>query len=388
VHRACSLALALATAGCAPARPADAGRDLQGRLARTAEAFATANHLPGLAVGVWSGGRVVFRSGWGTSSLDHGAPVTPETLFHMASVTKPFVATAVMQLAGAGQVDLDAPVTRYLPFFRMRDPRAGTITVRQVLTHTAGLPDVTDYRWDHPEYDDGALDRYIRGLADSSLIAAPGERWQYSNIGFELLADLVATVSGEPFEQYVQERILTPAGMRSSTLLMTDVDSSRLATGHSADSAGTYRANAVYPYNRRHAGSSTLHSDVDDMLRWAAINLGRGSLDGATILPDSAYDRLWHRERDITERLVARAKEAGLSMPFGRMEMGLGWFLPERSGRRLVWHSGGDRGFSTDLLLDPTGGDAVVAMTNADGVRLWDLSTALLDTLRAASAPR
>jgi CubicO group peptidase (beta-lactamase class C family) len=386
VTRALALALPLALLGCAPARPA--GADLESRLAETVTRFAEAHHLPGLAVGVLRDGQVVYRAGWGTTSLDHGQPVTPATLFHMASISKTIVATAVMQLVMAGQVDLDAPVTRYVPYFRMRDPRAAAITVRQVLTHSAGLPDVTDYRWEHPEYDDGALERYIRGLAGSTLIAAPGERWRYSNIGFELLADLVATVSGQSFEDYVQARILTPAGMRKSTFLMTDVDSTLLAQGHSADSTGRYHANDVYPYNRRHAGSSTLHSNVDDMLRWAAINLGRGSLDGATILPDSGYDRLWHGERDITPDLMARAKESGITFPFSRLAMGLGWFLPERQGHRRAWHSGGDRGFSTDLVLDRSDGSAVVAMTNADGVRLWDLTSALLDTLQVVGGTR
>src|SRR4029079_8645615 len=143
-----------------------------------------------------------------------------------------FVAAAVMQLHEQGKVDLDSTVRHYVPYFRMTDRRADRITVRQVLNHTSGLPDVTDSRWANPEYDAGALERYIRGLKDSTLIAAPGEKWQYSNIGFELLADLVAKVSGQPFEDYVQRAILTPLGMAHSTLLMTDVDSVHLATGH------------------------------------------------------------------------------------------------------------------------------------------------------------
>ena len=382
MRRAGPVALALTLAGCAS--PAPAPPALEARLAATAAAFREAHHLPGLAVGVIDQGRVVYRAGFGTTSVEGGAPIGPETLFHMASITKPFVATAVMQLALSGQVDLDAPVSRYVPYFRMKDPRATTITVRQVLTHSAGLPDVTDYRWDHPEYDDGALARYVRGLADSSLIAAPGEGWRYSNIGFELLADLVAEVSGQPFEAYVKSRILEPAGMTSSTLLMTDVDSSRLAEGHHADSTGRFVLTGVYPYNRRHAGSSTLHSDVDDMLRWAAINLNRGSLDGRTILPDSAYDRLWHPERDLTTAFLKPARGAGFGLPFSAMQMGLGWFLPEREGRRLVWHSGGDQGFRSDLLLEPAGQAAVVVMSNSDGIHLWDLTTALMDSVKAA----
>jgi CubicO group peptidase (beta-lactamase class C family) len=165
-----------------------------------------------------------------------------------------------MQLVEAGKVELDAPLTRYITWFRMKDPRASSITVRQLLTHVSGMPDVTDYDWEHPQYDAGALERYIRGLADSSLSAAPGEKWDYSNIGFEVLAELIAVVSGQDFETYVREHILVPTGMTHSTMLMTDIDSTKLAWGHSrSDSGVVSQDQQPIPYNRRHAASSTMH---------------------------------------------------------------------------------------------------------------------------------
>jgi CubicO group peptidase (beta-lactamase class C family) len=329
-------------------------------LARISRDFYTSQKLPGLAVGVLVNGRVIYRAGFGTTRLDGGKPVTPSTLFHMASITKPFVATAVVQLANAGKVDLDAPITRYMPYFKMKDPRASTITVRQLLTHTAGMPDVTDYRWDHPEYDDQSLERWVKSLADSMLIAAPGEKWQYSNIGFEVLADLVAKVSGEPFETYMQRHILTPLAMRKSTLLMTDIDSSLMAWGHVRQGGTGFVPAAHYPYNRRHAASSTLHSNVDDMLRWASANLQHGTLDGARILPASSYDQLWKDQRDLMDRLQGPNRP-----PVDRFAIGLSWFLETRKGVRYVFHSGGDTGFRTDLLLAPDRGVAVVVLTNS-----------------------
>ena len=127
---------------------------LASRLAQLSQDFYAAQRLPGLAVGVLIDSQVVYRAGFGSTRMSGGQPITPSTLFHMASITKPFVATAVVQLSNAGKVDLDAPVTRYVPYFRMKDSRASAITVRQLLTHTAGMPDVTDYRWNFPEYDD------------------------------------------------------------------------------------------------------------------------------------------------------------------------------------------------------------------------------------------
>jgi CubicO group peptidase (beta-lactamase class C family) len=352
-------------------------------LAAISQRFFATNRLPGLAVGVWQKGRVVYRAGFGTTALQGGRPVTPATVFHMASVTKPFVATAVVQLVEQGAVSLDQPVTAYLPYFRIQGPRAAGMTVRQVLTHTAGLPDVTDYHWGSPESDDGALERWVKALADSTLIAPPSERWQYSNIGFEVLADLIAKTSGVPFEDYVQRRILTPLGMRKSTLLMTDVDSTLLAFGHEGDSTGAYRQSPRYPYNRRHAASSTLHSNVDDMLRWAAANLAGGTLEGARIVADSSYRELWGRQHDMTAALAARAKQAGAPMPYDSVAIGLSWFLPWQGGRRVVFHSGGDEGFRTFLVLAPDREAAVVVMTNGDRADVGELANALL----AATAP-
>jgi CubicO group peptidase (beta-lactamase class C family) len=262
-----------------------------------------------------------------------------------------------------------------------KDPRARVITVRQVLTHTAGLPDVTDYAWDHPEYDTGALERYIRSLKDSSLIAAPGEKWQYSNIGFELLADLVATVSGESFEDYVQHHILTPLGMSKSTLLMTDVDSTLLASGHEADSTGKFHVAGHYPYNRRHAGSSTLHSNVVDMLRWAQANLHRGGLDGRTILQAASFDSLWRVERDMTAELIGSAAHAGVKLPYDSAGIGLSWMIAKRGNLRLVLHSGGDNGFRSDLVLLPEQNIGIILMTNSEPRGLQDLTLALLDAV-------
>jgi CubicO group peptidase (beta-lactamase class C family) len=375
------LLLISACSAPAPAPPTDLGAELE----RIAGEFRTASGVPGLAVGVIRDGNVVYAGGFGTTLAGGGQPVTAATLFHMASITKPFVATAVLQLAADGRVDLDAPVRTYLADFRMRDARAAAITVRQVLSHVAGLPDVTDYAWDRPEYDAQALDRWIRGLADSTLIAAPGERFQYSNIGFELLAHLVARVSGQPFEDYVQARILTPAGMRKSTLLMTDIDSTLLAYGHQPDSAGVQRPTGVYPYNRRHAGSSTLHSNVDDMLRWAQLNLQRGTLDGIAIVDSFAYDRMWKAERDISGVTAQHAENAGEPEPEIRVAVGLSWFLVDRGGRRFVGHSGGDLGFRTDLVLAPDARVAVVSMANGSADMAM-LNEDLMDTVLAADS--
>jgi CubicO group peptidase (beta-lactamase class C family) len=334
-----SLAVALSSAA---AQTSDLLRDT---IESRSRAFFTASRTPGLAVGVWKDGKAVFAGGFGVTVAGGQQPVTARTVFHMASISKTFVATAVMQLVEQGKVRLDDPIVKYVPYFEVKHPRSAAITVRRVLSHTAGLPDVTDYAWDTPQYDDKALERWIRGLKDSTLVFEPGTNFRYSNIGFELLADLVAVVSGESFEDYVQRHILRPTAMVHSTFLMTDVDSVNLATGH--ELVAGVQAPRGYPYNRRHAGSSTMHSGVEDMLRYGVMHANRGTIDGKRILERETYDLLWKAEYDLSERFAPRLarSRAASSRPMTKASMGLGWFVYDFSGERLVNHDGGDRGY-------------------------------------------
>src|SRR5215468_8523322 len=172
-------------------------------------AIGRSNCFPGSAIGIVKDGRLVYSGGFGVLRVgDPNPPVTAETLFHMASITKPFVATAIMQLVEQGKVHLDDLVIKHLPYFRLKDPRYKEITVRQMVTHTSGMPDVSNYHWDQPEYDDGALERYVRSLDDKTLLWAPGKEFRYSNMAFEVLGDLVGKVSGKIIDDYVDENLL------------------------------------------------------------------------------------------------------------------------------------------------------------------------------------
>jgi CubicO group peptidase (beta-lactamase class C family) len=381
-------AIAAVTMLLARGLSAQGGANLTSDIRDSVEAWRGRSRQPtGVVVGVYRRGETIFSQGFGSTRLGSNDPVTARTIFHLASVTKPFVATAVMQLADQGKVDIDAPVTRYLPYFTMKDPRAASITVKQLLTHTAGMPDVTDYHWGRPEYDDGSLERYVRGLADSTLLFAPGTDWRYSNIGFEVLADLIAKVSGQPFEEYMQRQILTPLGMTHSTLLMTDVDSANLASGHVRDNSGNAVVSSVYPYNRRHAASSTLHSNVSDMLRWAAANLRKGELDGRRIVSIAAIDRMRAMSYDLTPQIAERAKRAGRTMQYASIGQGLGWRIFNLRGEDLVNHSGGDTGFRSDVLLWPADSSAVVVMLNDESGDPGELSRIIYSLLLARGRP-
>ena len=326
--------------------------------------------IPGLAIAVVDDGRVVYARGFGALSLDRkGDATTPRALFHMASITKTFVATAVMQLVEKGRMQLDAPITAYLPYFRMADARAGSITIRQLLTHSSGMPDVSDYEWDKPQYDDGALERYVRSLGNLQLVFAPGERFQYSNIAYEILGDAVAKASGASFEDYVHRNILSPLGMGDSTLLVKEANPALMSWGHELDGQGRPFASRAYPYNRAHTPSSNLHSNVLDMTGWAIANLDGGALDGKRILEPATRELMWTPARQISNPGPNERREA----------IGLSWFLGRHRGRRIVSHGGGDTGYVTDLVLVPESRKAVVWMANVDWIGQGPLTRAALD---------
>jgi CubicO group peptidase (beta-lactamase class C family) len=173
--------------------------------------------------------------------------------------------------------------------------------------------------------------------------------------------------------------------MSHSTLLMTDVDSANLARGHTRNGGGKAVLSTVYPYNRPHAASSTLHSNLTDMLRWAAANLRKGELDGNRILPSPAIDRMWTIAYDRTSEFAERARRANRPMRYTSIGQGLGWRMFTLDGQYLINHSGGDTGFRSDVLLWPADSSAVVVMMNDEAGDPGELSRMIYSLLLAAA---
>jgi CubicO group peptidase (beta-lactamase class C family) len=343
------------------------GAHLDGVLTPLIEGVMEAYDLPGLSIGVVDkNNEIVYARGFGYKNIDTRTPVDTETLFHMASISKPFVATAVMQLVEQGKIDLEAPVTTYLPYFELADERYKDITIQKMLSHVSGMPDVQDYEWDNPVYDAGALERYVRSISDLKMRFDPGARYAYSNMAFECLGDVIAKVSGKTFADYEKTHVLDPAGMVQSTFLKPEGLPENWASGH----LRTIKTIAWegYPYNRKHGPSSTLHSNAVEMCRWAIFNMGRGSFEGKTILEASSYDLLWKPWQAIGK--------AG-----GRQAVGLSWFLGEHRGEKTVSHGGGDTGFNSYLIMLPDKGMAVAVMINYIPAPVAYIAEAALDIL-------
>jgi CubicO group peptidase (beta-lactamase class C family) len=312
--------------------------------------------VAGLAVAVVRGEEVLAR-GFGVRDLDTGSPVTPETMFHLASVSKPFVATAVV----SSGLDLDAPIVDWVPELTLADGREREVTARGLLSHTSGLPDIVEYGWHNPRLDDDALAEFARTLSGRHLKFEPGSAFSYSNSGYELLGLLLSRVTGTTFEDAMRQVVLAPLGMRRSTYLRSEVPADLASSPH-VGMPVTVPGDA-YPYTRSHAPSSSLHSNVAEMCRWMTAHFAPA--DGP---------RLDAELLDLVSRPVIATDE-----PPWDEAMGLGWSLGSYLGHRTISHSGADPGFGSRLVLVPERRTGVVVLANSNTVPTWAIASAALD---------
>jgi CubicO group peptidase (beta-lactamase class C family) len=317
---------------------------------RIIEAMET-HAIPGLSIGIVHNNDIIYAKGFGYENISTKSPVTTSSIFHMASISKTFVATAVMQLVESGKIGLDEKVIKYLPYFKMTGDDYKEITIRQMLGHISGMPNSNDYEWDKPQYDEGAIERFVRSLASEKMELRPGEKFRYSNIAFEVLGDVIAKVSGESFCDYQKNHILNPAGMDNSSFLKPRELPENWASPHEM-SLKPFLIN-IYPYNRRHAPSSTLHSNALEMCNWALVNLNRGSFDKKKVLNNATYDELWN---------PWVKNEVGEIAKYG--DIGLSWFVSEYKGEKTIGHGGSDEGFQTYFIMLPQKSIGVIVMAN------------------------
>ncbi|SMF90810.1 CubicO group peptidase, beta-lactamase class C family [Paenibacillus uliginis N3/975] len=327
--------------------------------------------VSGLAVGIVRNQEIFYVKGFGTSDIRTGSPVVEGTMFHMASVSKTCVATGIMQLVQQEKIELDSPVVQYLPYFKLNDHNYADITVRQLLNHTSGMPDEDDFEWDRPEFDEHSLERYVRRIENHRLLSTPGEKFAYSNIGYEILGDVIAKVSGLSFEEYMKSLLLEPAQMHGSSFFKSDIPSDQLASPHVHGFKDGYgpESSDIFPYHRAHGPSSTLYSSAEEMCRYMIFQLNRGMTpEGQQILQPEGYGPLWEEYAETH---------------YGSWMNGIGlsWFLGSYKDCRIMSHSGMDTGFRSNLMLMPDQGLGLVLMTNCDYIGLKVVSTSIIDLL-------
>ncbi|CAM1343637.1 serine hydrolase [Tenacibaculum amylolyticum] len=321
--------------------------------------------VPGIAIGIVKDGKTFFQKAYGVQSLHTEIPLTNQSVFHMASVSKPITATAIMKLVEEGKLKLSNKLVEYLPNFVMNSPAYKDITLQQILTHTSGIPDVNDYEWEKPQYDDKASLRYVNSFKNQKLDFLPGSSHKYSNAAYNLLAAVIQKVTEIPFETYMKQEFFSKVGMKNSTFLKEEVTKELATSPHVENCSFTVDKANVYPYNRVHAPSSTLHANTDDMLLWAQLYLNKGEWSEKEIFSKETYTKL-------TDTQIPFKNGKGMC---------LGWFTAKIGEKQLFRHSGGDEGYSTFLGFIPEVDFAIVIMANSDTIITEYIATVIMSKL-------
>ncbi len=311
------------------------------------------HHLPGLAIGVVHDQELVWAKGYGTSDLETGAPVTPETIFRIGSITKLFTATAIMQLRDAGKLRLDDPVSKHLPWFAVESSFEGEpeITVRHLLTHTSGLPREAAFPY-WTTHDFPTREQVREALPAQQAIFAPASQYKYSNLGMTLLGEIVAAVSGLSWAEYLERHVFAPLGMSDSSAAPGEEHFRKMTTAYLRRTPDGDRKIAEYYETRAIAPAANIVSNVRDLARFASLQFSGGHQAGGQQILRSSTLREMHRPHWIRESWEAA--------------LGLGFRISRRRGKTLVSHGGWVAGHRSHLLLVPAEKLAVVVMTNAD----------------------
>lgn len=361
----CLLWLGVAAVGgvMAPA-PAASAQDAAGDWRRAIDTHVLAQMqqlgVPGAAVGIVRNGRIEYVQGYGIAG-DDGRPVTPRTPFYLASLSKPFTAAAVMQLVEAGKLDLAAPVQRYLPWFRVADADASAqITLHHLLSHTSGFSEVGGYERDLDRNLAGdALEQSVRALRNTNLVAPPGAQYEYSNTNYDLLGLLVATVSGESYESYMQRHIFDPLAMENAYTSLVEARLHGVTSGYYPYFGQMRAQDATLPFGRATTPSAGLVASAEDLTHWLLAHLNQGQYADAQLVSPAGMELLHTAVVSIT----------------GDVGYALGWVtfpfadaLPpdavDRPPPPALTHSGRWIGYATQLLLVPEQGVGVVTLLN------------------------
>lgn len=296
------------------------------------------------SIAVAVGGKTIYRQAFGFADFPSRRKFTPKTKSNLGSVSKQFTAMAIMMLAESGKLSYDDPVSEYLP--ELAGPLNG-VTLRQLLNHTSGIPDVGDLGIDHPHLSNGEV---LRRLSKPDfMVARPGQRYRYSNANYVLLASVVEKVSGQRLADFCAQRIFQPLGMHH-TFISQGPPADLRTTAKAYDQFGM----AADPDDLL-TGSSGMYSTVDDLLKWAR-----------------ALDTGWL----VRQSTLAQAFIPG-SVQEGTSSYGFGWNISDRDGRKVVWHQGSTGGFRALIERGLSDQVTVVILTNKGNTRRLEISDAI-----------
>lgn len=307
---------------------------------------------PGLSVGIVYDQELIWARGFGYANVERKVPATPATLYRIASITKLFTSTAVLQLRDAGKLQLDDPITKHLPWFDIQNchPGAPPITIRHLLTHTSGLPREAAF----PYWTDDRFptrEQLRETLSQQQTILPSESEWKYSNLALSLAGEIVAAFSGEDYAGYVQQHILDPLGMNNTCVRSPDPDHPRLATGYSRRKPDNSRSISPFIDCQGITPAANMTSTVEDLACFAMLQFRDGPASGQQVL------------RGSTLREMQRVHWLDSDWQAG---CGLGFKIMRQNGKTYIGHGGLLQGYSTALRICPADKTAVIVLTNAN----------------------
>jgi D-alanyl-D-alanine carboxypeptidase len=305
----------------------------------------SSKRIPGMSVCVVRHGNVLLAKGYGLSNVELFVPATEHTIYELASLTKPFTATAVMMLAEDGRLSLQDHLTRYFP---TAPPTWEAVTIGQLLSHTSGFGDFfsmpefnskSDFAWNREYSHEELLPLLLR----DPILSAPGEKWSYSNLGYYILGLVIERVSGQSYEDFLHQRIFKPLGMKETRRMSrSDIIPGR-ASGYTWENETL--KNAKYTSVTWAYSEGGLVSSVSDIAKATA------GLFEDRLLKKTTLDSMWRPYR----------VNNGTSSDYG-----LGWNVGTDPKRRQIYHSGNKPGFASIIRHYPDESLTVVVLMNVD----------------------
>lgn len=309
------------------------------------------HHIPGVAFGMLKGGRVETRD-FGVTSVENPQPITPDTVFPIASISKTVAATAIMRLVAEGRMDVEAPVTRYLPEFRVKDDTAtNAVTVAHLLSHTPGWEGQLSVE----DRGTQTLAHFTSGLRELPQLAAPGEVWSYNNAGFGVAGRIVEVVTGQGIHDALRDLVFAPLGLPHAFTRTGTAMTHRFAVGHRQAKSGATEVIRPFdlPLNVTAGGAAM---SLSTLLRYAQFHLGAGTSSGHQVL---------------SPELVQQMRAPHVRKHGTDDQMGLGWHLRRLHGVLTAAQGGTGAGHCLHVQLVPERQLAFGILTNhAEGWRL------------------
>jgi CubicO group peptidase (beta-lactamase class C family) len=328
---------------------ADARPELSERLAaieKAVEAKRAQYGVPGLSLAIVKDGKVIYMNGFGLRDVEKKLPVTPDTLFAIGSSSKAFTAMLVQMAADEGKLSLDDAPSKHLAYFKLQDPEANEqVTIRDLLCHRTGLG-VMNLAWVI-----GGLNRdeVIQALGNAKPTAPFRKKFQYQNVMFSAAGQLVANVENSTWEQLVKERIFKPLGMKGS-----DISVKEMLRAKDFSLGYTFPISSpIKPVSMRDlpaiAPAGAINSNARDLVKWLQFMMNGGTVEGKRLVSEGAYKEL------ITPQMAVTPTDNNY---------GLGWFLKDWKGHRIVHHGGNIDGFNAMVSWVPDQNVGFVTLTN------------------------